>query len=88
MITDRESIDYLDTVPHFWSDADAIEQWLEARPGQWFNPSTIRRGAKVQGDVYRVLKWLDRNRYVAAHGNGCWRKYAARDRFASANTSV
>ncbi len=74
---DTDSIEFLDIVPHFWDDCDAIELWLEKHSGALYNPSTIQRRAKVQGDVRFVLKYLDRHRYVVADGNGAWRKYGA-----------
>jgi hypothetical protein len=59
--------------------ADRIELWLEARPGKLHNRSSIAKGVKAaHSDVTRVLHWMDRNVYVIADGNGCWRKYGAR----------
>lgn len=72
-----DTTEYWDAIPFFWEDADKVTLWLEAHPG-FHNPSTIRRGAKVEGDVYRVLSYLDRHQEASAAGNGNWRKYAAR----------
>lgn len=77
MSTNTDSIEYLDTIPHFWDDADRIIVWLEAHAGL-HNRSTIKRGAKVIGDVQHILSYLDRHHEVAADGNGAWRKYGAR----------
>lgn len=30
--------------------------------------------------AYTVLRYLDEHGYIAADGNGCWRKYAAKRR--------
>lgn len=58
--------------------ADRIVAWFEAHPGM-HNRSTIARGAKAEYDTAAsALAWLDRNRMIAAGGNGSWRKYGAR----------
>lgn len=72
------TIEYYDTVPNFWDNCDKVQEWLEAHPGRLYNCSTIKRGAKVEGNVYQVLNYLDDHKYIAADGNGAWRKYAAR----------
>jgi hypothetical protein len=72
-----DSVEYYDAIPFFWDDADKVNLWLEGHPG-FHAPSAIRRGAKVEGDVYRVLSYLERKQEARAAGNGTWRKYAAR----------
>lgn len=73
------SIEYYDAIPGFWDTADAIERWLEARPGKLYNRSTIARGVKVDLVMAeRVLAYLDQQGYVRAAGNGAWRKFTAR----------
>lgn len=58
--------------------ADTITLWLEAHAGA-HSRSVIARGVKADyQEVATALAWLDRNRMIAADGNGCWRKYAAR----------
>jgi hypothetical protein len=77
MTTNTDSIEYLDTIPSFWDDADRIIVWLEAHPGL-HNRSTIKRRAKVAGDVQHILSYLERHSEVRADGNGAWRKYGTR----------
>jgi hypothetical protein len=49
--------------------ADAIERWLEARPGRDFNTSQIARGVKASHpDTRKVLRWMAINRYVNHNG--------------------
>lgn len=73
------SIEWFDQFPGFWSASQVVEDWINAHPGQLYNPSTIARRAKVDSHlVYTVLRYLDEGGYIAADGNGCWRKYAAR----------
>ncbi|QDH91855.1 hypothetical protein SEA_PHRAPPUCCINO_180 [Mycobacterium phage Phrappuccino] len=58
--------------------ADAIELWLENHPGK-HTPSRIARGVHIDTSQARaILCWLDEHVYVAATGNGCWRRYGAR----------
>jgi len=58
--------------------ADAIELWLETHPGL-HSPSVIARGVKIDTRMaHDVLRWMERNVFVAADGNGAWRKYGAR----------
>ena len=73
------SVEYYDQFPGFWSSCETVEAWLKAHPGQLYNPSTIARRAKVDSNlVYTVLRYLDEHSVIAADGNGCWRKYAAK----------
>lgn len=75
------SIEWHDQFPGFWAATEAVEAWLAAHPGQFYNPSTIARRAKVDSTlVYTVLRYLDEHSFIAADGNGCWRKYAAKTR--------
>jgi len=74
-----DSIEYWDAVPGFWAACDAVEPWLEARPGKLHNASSIARGAKVDRHlIYSVLDYLDRHQIIIGDGNGCWRKYCAK----------
>ena len=58
--------------------ADAIELWLESHPGL-HSPSVIARGIKAETvRTLEVLRWMERNIFVTADGNGAWRKYGAR----------
>ncbi|SIH19676.1 Uncharacterised protein [Mycobacteroides abscessus subsp. abscessus] len=60
--------------------ADAIELWLESRPGL-HSPSRIARGVGCgTSDAKAVLEWMERHVYVDAAGNGYWRKYQTRIR--------
>lgn len=58
--------------------ADKIELWLEAHPGL-HTPSGIGRGVKATStDAWQVLCWMEKRVYVAAAGNGKWRRYGSR----------
>lgn len=75
------SIEYYDQIEGFWDGCERVEQFLAAHPEQFWNASTIARRAKVDSTlVYQILSYLDRGSYIAADGNGCWRKYAAKNR--------
>ncbi len=78
MNANTATIEELDTIPNFWDDADKICLWLEKHPGKLHNTSTIKRGAKVQGDAYQILSYLVSHKEIRAEGNGAWKKYAAR----------
>lgn len=66
-----------------WTDsqydiADNITLWLEERNGM-YSPSVIARGVKVTThEAKTVLDLLAGEEFVAADGNGAWRKYGSR----------
>lgn len=64
------------TAKRFWV-CDQITMWLQARPGEWFAPSVIARGAHCTTHEARVaLAYLVAHQYVTASGNGAWTRYA------------
>lgn len=68
-------------IDELYDTADKIEIALETTAlGTLWSPSQIARKAHLDTSplLYSTLEWMVQNVFVAAAGNGSWRKYGRR----------